>query len=122
MSVSLKITDENPITRLFFWLTTDSAERPEIMWLSGIGWSNLNSHINLSGANSPSTQGVSQLDKSQEDLIAINELYNRCKDGHLSDIEEIIKQLEYPTFKMKNRDMIQKTPINLNLDLEVNYD
>ena len=58
----------------------------------------------------------------EEDLIAINELYNRSKDGYFSDIEEIIRQLEYPNFKMKNRDMIQKTPINLNLDLEVNYD
>ena len=58
----------------------------------------------------------------EEDLIAINELYDRCTDGYLSDIEEIIKQLESSNFKMKNRDMIQKTPINLNLDLNINYD
>ncbi len=58
----------------------------------------------------------------EEDLIAINQLYNKCKDGYLSDIDEIIKQLENPTFKMKNSLMIQKTPINLNLDLDVNYD
>ena len=58
----------------------------------------------------------------EEDLIAINQLYNKCKDGYLSDIDEIIKQLENPTFNMKNSLMIQKTPINLNLDLDVNYD
>ena len=58
----------------------------------------------------------------EEDLIAISKLYSECKDGHLSNLKEIIKQLENPNFKMENSQMIQKTPMNQKLNLDLNYD
>lgn len=58
----------------------------------------------------------------KEDLIAISKLYSECKDGYLSNLKEIIKQLENPNFKMENSQMIQKTPMNQKLNLDLNYD
>ena len=57
----------------------------------------------------------------EEDLIAINELYSKCKNGHLSNIKELIIRLMDPSFSMKNSIRIQKNPFNQNLDLDVNY-
>tara|TARA_Y100001968_G_C19432032_1_gene757618 strand:- start:90 stop:1847 length:1758 start_codon:yes stop_codon:yes gene_type:complete len=57
----------------------------------------------------------------EEDLIAINQLYSKCKNGHLSNIKDLVKIIMDPSFSMKNSLMIQKNPFNLNLDLDVNY-